>query len=158
MGKTSPSHVWKEPIKAIGNGWIKLVAKITDPGGGGLLATSGLELAAAASELTLYTTAQPDWVHDISLAEDAVNLDVYALIKKKGAEILHNQKLAGAYSIGDPVYKTAAGTWTIAAGNVATSLLHELGIVCGPADRVTATVVSNMDTVFTTTEPVDICV
>ena len=158
MGKTAPSDVWTTPIKAIGNGWIKLIAKITDPGGGGLLATSGLELAAAASEFALYTTAQPDWEHGISLAEDAVNTDVYALVKKKGAEILHNQVLVGAYSIGDPVYKTAAGTWTIAAGNVATSLLHECGIVCGPADRITSTVLKDMDDAFTTTEPVDICV
>ena len=93
-----------------------------------------------------------------ALAEDVADDDVYCLIKKKGAEILHNQKLAGAYQIGTAVYKSAAGTWTVADKDTAASLLSDLGIVCGPADRITSGAVKDIDDALSATEPVDICV
>ena len=129
---------------------------MVDQGGGGLLQGNGLELHDDGS-LTIFSTGQPDWNPGISLAEDMVNGDVFAIVKKKGAEILHNQKLAGAYSIGTCVYKTAAGTWTVADKDTAASLLSEVGIVCGPADRVTGGVLKGIDDAFAATEPVDIC-
>lgn len=155
MAKTAQSDVWHKPIKAIGNGWIKLICFIVDQSGA-LLQGNGLELHDDGS-LTIFGTASPDWIPGISVAEDFADGDVYGLVKKKGAEILHNQKLAGAYSIGTCVYKTAAGTWTVADKDTAASLLGEVGIVCGPADRVTGGVLKDIDDAFTATEPVDIC-
>lgn len=157
MAKTSPSDVWPKPIKEIGNGYILLVAAIVDVGAGGLLATSGLGLSTTAGNLTAFVSGDPDWP-SLSLEEDVVDDDRYCLIRKKGAKILHNQKLAGAYGIGHAVYKTAAGTWTEADHDTADSLLVEPGFVCGPADRITATVIEDMDDVLTATEGVDICI
>lgn len=156
-GKTAPSHVWKSPIKAIGNGWIKLIAKCVDIGVTTLWQGQGLEIHATVAQFGIFTSGQPDWQTGISVAEDIVDNDLYCLVKKKGAEILHNQKLAAAYGIGIPVYKTAAGTWTQAKGDVPAALLSEVGIICGPADRYEGAVLRDIDVAFTATEPVDIC-
>ncbi len=156
---TDQALCWSKPIKEIGNGYTKLIVKIADPSGV-ILQGNGMEIGAVADgEMTLFTTAQPDWQPGMSYAEDTVNGDIYIIAKKKGAEILHNQKLASTYSIGDPVYKTAAGTWTHVQGDggAAASLLSEVGIVCGPADRITSSVLKKITDAFTATEPVDIC-
>jgi len=157
MVKTAASDVWKEPIKAIGNGWIKLIAQIVDPGAGGILQGVGMGVSTTAGNLTIFVTADGDWNAGITIAEDVVNTERYALIKKVGAEILHNQKLAAAYQIGASVYKTAAGTWSHVDHAVGASLLTEVGIVLGPADRVTDSVLKNMDDAITATEPCCIC-
>lgn len=157
MAKTKQSDVWHKPIKYIGNGFIELIAACPDLGAGGLLAGHGLSLSTEAGEVAAFVTGDPDWLN-LTLAEDIVDDDRYCLVKKKGAKILHNQKLATALSIGDLVYKTAAGTWTIADHDTAASLLVEIGIICGPADRVTATVLKDMDDALTATEGVDICI
>jgi len=157
---TDQGLCWPTPIKAVGNGWIKLIVKIADPVGV-ILQGNGMEVGAVADgEMTLFTTAQPDWQPGMSYAEDTMTGDIFIIAKKKGAEILHNQKLASTYSIGDPVYKTAAGTWTHVQGDggAAASLLTEVGIVCGPEDRVTGGVLKGITDAFTATEPVDICV
>ena len=154
---TTQALCWPEPIKAIGNGWIKLIVKIADPVGV-ILQGNGMEIGAVApGEMTLFTTGQPDWQPGMSYAEDTMTGDLYIIAKKKGAEILHNQKLATGLSIGDPVYKSAAGTWTLVAVATAACLLTEVGIVCGPADRVTGAVLKGITDAFTATEPVDIC-
>jgi len=157
MAKTAASHVWKEPIKFIGNGYIKLIAQIVDPGAGGIKQGVGMGVSTTAGNLTIFVTADPDWNPGITIAEDVVNTERYCLIKKIGAEILHNQKLAGSYQIGAAVYKTAAGTWTHADHDAGASLLTEIGIVLGPADRVTDTVLKGIDDALTATEPVNIC-
>jgi hypothetical protein len=157
MAKTSPSDVWAKPIKEIGNGYIDLIAAIVDVGAGGLIAGIGLGLSTTAGNLTAFVSGDPDWLN-VTLEEDVVDDDRYCLIRKKGAKILHNQKLAGAYGIGHAVYKTAAGTWTEADHDTAASLLTETGFVCGPADRITATVLKDMDDALTATEGVDICI
>ena len=159
VAHTTQALCWHKPIKAIGNGFIKLIVKIADPAGV-IYQGNGMEIGAvAAGEMTLFTSAQPDWQPGMSYAEDTINGDLYIIAKKKGAEILHNQVLATGLSIGDPVYKTAAGTWTLVDGQapVAASLLSEVGIVCGPADRETAGVLKGINNAFSTTEPVDIC-
>ena len=157
MAKTAPSDVWVRPIKYIGNGYIELIAAVVDTAAG-ILAGVGMGISTTAGSLTIFVTADPDWIAGITIAEDVVDDDVYCLVKKKGAQILHNQKLAGAYGIGDLVYKSAAGTWTHADHGVADSLLGEIGIVCGPGDRITGGVLKDMDDALTATEPVDICV
>ena len=151
---TDQGLCWPKPIKEIGNGYIKLIVKITDPTG---VVYQGNGMEVATGEMVLFTTGQPDWQPGMSYAEDTMDADIYIIAKKKGAEILHNQKLASTYSIGDPVYKTAAGTWTLAAQATGGSLLTEVGIVCGPADRVTGGVLKSIVDAFTATEPVDIC-
>ena len=157
MAKTSPSDVWPKPIKEIGNGYIELVAAIVDLNAAAI-AGVGLAVSTTAGSLTIFVTADPDWIAGLTLAEDYVDDDVYCLVKKKGAKILHNQKLASTYGIGDIVYKTAAGVWDHADHGVAASLLVEIGIVCGPGDRITSTVIKTMNDAFTATEGVDICV
>ena len=157
MAKTTAGAVWFEPIKEIGNGWIKLIAQIVDPGAGGIKAGVGMGVSTTAGNLTIFVTADPDWNAGITIAEDVVNTERYALVKKIGAEILHNQKLAGNYQIGASVYKTAAGTWSHVDHAVPASLLTEIGIVVGPNDRVTATVLKGIDDALSTTEPVCIC-
>ena len=109
-------------------------------------------------ELVIFTTAQPDFNSCITVAEPIVDDDRYFLAKKKGAEILHNQKLAGAYVIGDCVYQTAAGTWTITDESTAASLLVDPAFVVGPCDRITSTAVKGIDDALSATEPVDILI
>ena len=153
--KTAASHVWPDPIKAIGNGWIKLVCRCVDLDNAWYQGYA-LELEDD-GQFIEYTTAQPDYNPNVVVAEDIADGDLYFLGKMKGPEILHNQKLATALQIGTAVYKTAAGTWTVADKDTAASLLGNVGIVCGPADRITATVLCNIDTAITATEPADIC-
>jgi len=157
MAKTAASDVWYEPIKEIGNGYIKCIAQCIDLGAGGLLAGNGMAVSTTAGNLTKFATGDPDWNAGVQAAEDIIDDDRYCLIKKIGAEILHNQKLAGGYQIGAAVYKTAAGTWSHVDHVVGASLLTEIGIVVGPADRVTATVLKAIDDALTATEPVNIC-
>lgn len=157
MVNTKASHVWKEPIKAIGNGWIKLIAQIVDPGAGLHKQGIGMGVSTTAGNLTKFVTADGDWNSGITIAEDCLQTDRYALIKKIGAEILHNQLLSGNYQIGAAVYKTAAGTWDHVDHAVGASLLTEIGIVCGPADRVTGAALKDIDDALSTTEPVCIC-
>ena len=157
MAKTDQDDVWNKPIKYIGNGFIELIAAIVDLGATAQ-AGVGLGISTTAGSLTIFVTADPDWIAGLSLAETVVDDDVFCLVKKKGAKILHNQKLSAAASIGSIVYHTAAGTWALADHGVAASLLVEIGIVCGPADRITATVIKNINDAFITTEPVDICI
>jgi len=156
MAKTAASDVWYEPIKEIGNGYIKLIAQVVDTNAG-ILAGVGMGVSTTAGNLTIFVTADPDWNAGVTIAEDVADDDRYCLIKKIGAEILHNQKLAGGYQIGAAVYKTAAGTWSHVDHVVGASLLTEIGIVVGPADRVTATVLKAIDDALTATEPVNIC-
>ena len=156
MAKTSATDVWKEPIKEIGNGYIKLIAQVVDTAAG-IKQGVAMGISTTAGNLTIFVTGDPDWNAMITCAEDVVDNDRYMLIKKIGAEILHNQKLAAAYQIGAAVYKTAAGTWTHVDHAVAACLLGEIGIVLGPADRVTDSVLKDMDDAITATEPCFIC-
>jgi len=157
MAKTTASLVWYEPIKEIGNGYIKCIAQCVDVGAGGLKQGVGLAPSTTAGNLTSFVSADPDWNAMITVAEDIVDNDRYCLVKKMGAEILHNQKLVGAYQIGAAVYKTAAGTWSHVDHAVGACLLTEIGIVVGPADRVTATVLKAIDDALSATEGVNIC-
>ncbi len=157
MVKTAASHVWKEPIKEIGNGYMKVIAQIVDPGAGGIRQGVGMGVSTTAGNLTVFVTVDPDWNAGITISEDVVNTERYCLIKKIGAEILHNQKLAGAYQIGAAVYKTAAGTWSHVDHAVPACLLTEIGIVIGPADRVTDSVLKGIDDALSASEPVNIC-
>ena len=156
MAKTSATDVWKEPIKEIGNGFIKVIAQVVDTAAG-ILQGVGMGVSTTAGNLTIFVTADGDWNANITIAEDVVDDDRYCLIKKIGAEILHNQKLAGAYQIGAQVYKTAAGTWSHVDHAVGASLLTEIGTVLGPADRVTDEVLKDMDDALSATEPCSIC-
>ncbi|KKL73407.1 hypothetical protein LCGC14_2075210 [marine sediment metagenome] len=157
MAKTDQDDVWSKPIKEIGNGYIELIAACVDFGAT-WQAGHGLALSTTAGSLTIFVTADPDWIAGLELAETVVDDDVFCLVRKKGAKILHNQKLSAAASIGSVVYKTTAGVWALADHGVAVSLLGAIGIVCGPADRITATVIKNINDAFSTTEPVDVCV
>ncbi|KKL96705.1 hypothetical protein LCGC14_1841780 [marine sediment metagenome] len=157
MAKTSASHVWFEPIKEIGNGYIKCIAQCIDLGAGGLKQGNGMAPSTTAGNLTKFVTADPDWNSGITVAEDIADDDRYCLIKKIGAEILHNQKLVGAYQIGAAVYKTGAGLWSHVDHGVPASLLTEIGIVVGPADRVTSEVLKGINDALSTSEPVNIC-
>lgn len=155
MAKTTPKLTWHKAIKAIGNGWVKFIAKTADIGATTYWVGQGMELGDD-GELVIFTTAQPDFLPQVTVAEPIVDDDRYFIAKKKGAEILHNQKLVGTYGIGDAVVQTAAGTWTLADKDTAAHLLMDLGFVIGPEDRVTATVIKDINDAFTTTEPVDI--
>ena len=126
-------------------------------GAGGLKQGQGLAPSTTAGNLTTFVTIDPDWNSMTTVAEDIADNDRYCLVKKVGAEILHNQKLAAGYQIGAAVYKTAAGTWSHVDHAVAACLLSEIGIVVGPADRVTATALKGIDDALSATEPVNIC-
>jgi len=157
MAKDKASKVWHKAIKCIGNGYIELVCQCTDQLGD-VFAGHGMGVSVTAGNLCVFVTADPDYNCNIIVAEDIVTGDRYFLGRKKGASILHNQKLGGAYQIGAAVYKSAAGTWTQAAHGVGQSLLMEVGIVVGPADRITSSAVKDIDVALTATEPVDICI
>lgn len=157
MAKTTASGVWHQGIKAIGNGWIKFIARTADIGATTYWVGQAMEIGND-GELLIFTTAQPDYNTGVTVAEPIVDNDRYFLAKKKGAEILHNQKLAGTYKIGDALYQTAAGTWTLTDESTAASLLCDPAFLVGPADRVTATVLKGIDDAFTATEPVDILI
>ena len=154
MAKTAASHVHSQGIKAEGNGWVKFVGKTADIGATTYWVGQAMELGDD-GEFLIYTTAQPDYSY-VTVAEPIVDDDRYALYKMLGGEVLHNQKLAGGYKVGDAVYQTAAGTWTYMDKDTAASIICAVGIVIGPADRITAAAVKDIDDAFSTTEPVDI--
>lgn len=157
MAKTSASDVFSKPIKRIGNGYIDLIMRCQDQGATRRAGTQ-MELHDDGT-FTIFTTTSPDApLSHVTVAEDIVDDDTYFLGRKLGAEILHNQKLAGAYQIGTAVYKTGDGTWTVADKDTAASLLGKIGIVCGPADRITSSDVKDIDDAVTATEPAEICV
>jgi len=157
MAKTAASDVWVKPIKTIGNGYIDLIMRCQDQQAARYAGTQ-MELHDDGT-FTIYATASPDApLAHVIVAEDIADDDTYFLGRLIGATILHNQKLAAAYQIGTAVYKTAAGTWTVADKDAATSLLGKIGIVCGPADRITSAAVKDIDDALSATEPVDICV
>lgn len=158
MAKTSPSDVWHKPIKEEGNGYIDLICACVDVGAGGLKAGVPMLPSTTGGNFTAFVTADPDAPSNLTVAEDIVDDDRYFLGRKRGAKILHNQKLAGAYGIGHGVYKTGAGTWTELDHDAAASLIVESGIVCGPADRITGGDVKDIDDALSATEGVDICV
>jgi hypothetical protein len=157
MAKTAASDVWHTAIKEIGNGWITFIARTADIGATTYWVGQAMEIGND-GELLIFTTAQPDYNTGVTVAEPIVDDDRYFLAKKKGAEILHNQKLAGAYVIGDCVYQTAAGTWTITDESTAASLLVDPAFVVGPVDRITGGVLKGIDDAFAATEPVDILI
>jgi len=154
MVKTAASDVWHNPIKEIGNGYITFVCLTVDQNEA-VYAGNGMEVGDDGA-FTQFTTDQPDWPTNIIVEEDIADGDTYFLARRVGAKILHNQKLAGAYQIGSGVYKTGAGTWTVADKDTAQSILMQPGIVIGPADRITSGVVKDIDDALSATEPVDI--
>jgi len=155
MAKTAASDVWKTTIKAEGNGWVDVVALMTD------IAESwfkgqALQMGDDGAWIK-YATGVADFIGGFCvLSEPKVDDDTYGLVRKFGAEVLHNQKLAGTYKCGDGVVQTAAGTWTLFDKDTAGHMLMRPGIVCGPEDRITGGVLKGIDDAFTATEPVDI--
>ena len=160
MVKTSPSHVWHKAIKVHNWGGFDFICKIVDQDEA-LYIGNILMPHTVAGDMTqaagMGTADQHDY--GVSVAEEVADGDTYCLAHKDGGRVLHNQKLAGAYSIGDAVYQSSTGTWTLAdSDTVAQSILMRVGFVVGPEDRVTSTAVKGIDDAFTATEPVDILV
>jgi len=160
MAVDTRKKVWYKPIKDINNGYIELVCNISDPVGD-LPVGHQMMLADVAGEMCK-ATAMGDGNHveyGFSVAEAVASGDVFALLRKVGAKILHNQKLVGAYSIGDAVIGIAGGgAWTQAKSATAQHKDYKIGIVCGPADRYEGAVLRGIEDAFTATEPVDICI
>ncbi|KKN10007.1 hypothetical protein LCGC14_1040900 [marine sediment metagenome] len=157
MAKTTQKLTWAKPIKEIGNGYIKFIAKVEDIGANVWYAGTGMMIGNNGAMIKFATT-QPDYPTGVTIAEEIVDNDLFFIAKKNGAEILHNQKLASAYDIGTAVYKTAAGIWTLTDESTAESLLHTTGFVIGPADRFTSGVLKGINDALTATEPVDILI
>lgn len=160
MAKTAASDVWHKIIKDRGLHGVDFVARCADLGAAAQVGT-GMMLHTVAGELTISAGAgtADQFDYEISVAEEIADDDRYFLAHKNGGKILHNQKLAGAYKLGDAVYESSTGTWTQAdSDGVAGSKLVRLGFVCGPVDRITATVVKGIDDALTATEPADILV
>ena len=158
MAKTAASHVWEKFFKYAGPGGFDFIARCPDIGATTHWVGQGYMLANVDGELCIAAgmgTAD-HFDYSISVAEKIVDDDRYFLAHRDGGKVLHNQKLAGTYKIGDALYQTAAGTWTYAKSATAASLLCRLGFLAGPTDRITSTVVKGIDDAFTTTEPVDI--
>lgn len=160
MAKTSPSDVWHKPIKQHGVSGTDFICHIADQGES-LYIGNVLMISTTAGVMTqaagMGTADQHDY--GITVAEEVADDDTYCLAHMNGGRILHNQKLASTYSIGDAVYQSSTGTWTQAdSDTVAQSILMKLGFVIGPADRITATVIKDIDDAFTATEPVDILI
>jgi len=156
MAKTAASDVWKEFFKYAGPGGFDFIARCSDIGAGAGFVGQGMMLANVDGELTVANgmgTAD-HFDYSISVAEEIADDDRYFLAHRDGGKVLHNQKLAGTYKIGDCLYQTATGTWTIVKS--ATDLLNRLAFLAGPTDRVTSTAVKGIDDAFTATEPVDI--
>ena len=158
MAKTAASHVWKEFFKYAGPGGFDFIARCDDIGANTWWVGQGMMLANVDGELVkaggMGTADHFDY--SISVAEPIVDNDRYFLAHRDGGKVLHNQKLAATYKIGDAVYQTAAGTWTYAKSSTAASLLCRLEFVAGPTDRITSTAVKGIDDAFTATEGVDI--
>ena len=155
MAKTAPSDVWSKPIKKIGNGFIDCIVFTVDD------ATTwwvgqGMQYGDDGAFIK-YATGVADFINGmLTLVEPKVDDDTYCLARKYGAEVLHNQKLAGAYGIGKGVYQTAAGTWTLLDKDTAAAMLMRPGIVGGPSDRITSSVLKGIDDAMSATEGVDI--
>lgn len=160
MVKTSPSDVWHKPIKQHGLNGTDFICHIVDQN----------EALYVGNKLMVHTTAgtmtqaagmgtADQHEYNISVAEEVADGDTYCLAHMPGGKILHNQKLAGTYSTGDCLYQSATGTWTQAdSDTVAQSILMSVGFLVGPADRITSTVIKDIDDAFTATEPVDILI
>lgn len=160
MAKDTQKKVWVTPIKYIGNGYIELICNISDPVGD-LPVGHQMMLADVAGEMCKATgMGTADHVeYGFSVAEAVVTGDLFALLRKVGAKILHNQKLVGAYSIGDAVINiTGSGAWTQAKSATANHKDYKIGIVCGPADRYEGAVLRDINDALTATEGVDICI
>ena len=157
-GKTTASAVWHTAIKYSGPGGFDFIARCTDPGAAKYIGY-GMMLADVDGELKLTTGPGTADIHDygLSVAEELANEDRYFLCHKDGGKILHNQKLASTYKIGDALYQSATGTWTYAKSSVVGKLFR-LGFLVGPVDRITGTVLKGIDDTFTATEPVDILI
>ena len=157
MAKTKASDVWHKPIKFIGNGFIEFIARCADQGASRFVGHA-MQMGDI-GEWIVYATAVADYQGGfLEVAEEIADDDRYFLAKRAGCKILHNQKLAGAYVIGDGVVQTSTGTWTLMDKDTAGHMLMKAGIVVGPADRVTATVIKDIDDALTATEPVDILI
>lgn len=159
MAKTAASDVWSEAIKNRGIDGVDFIARCSDQGAS-LYVGKGMMLANVDGELTVAAgmgTAD-HFDYSISVAEEIADDDRYFLAHRDGGRILHNQKLASTYKIGDALYQTATGTWTYAKSATGASLLCRLGFLVGPTDRITATVTKGIDDAFTATEPVDILI
>jgi hypothetical protein len=158
MVKTSPSDVWHKPIKQQGRNGTDFICHIADQnealyvGNVLMIGDDGVMTQAAGMGTADF--------HDygITVAEEVADGDTYCLAHMNGGKILHNQKLASTYSIGDAVYQSSTGTWTYADKDTAQSILMKLGFVIGPADRITSTVIKDIDDAFTATEPIDILI
>lgn len=161
MAKTAASDVHNKAIKSRGLDGIDFIARCSDLGAGGAMVAKGMMLANVDGELCIANgmgTAD-HFDYSISVAEEIADDDRYFLAHREGGgKILHNQKLASTYKIGDALYCTATGTWTYAKSATGASLLCRLGFLIGPTDRMTANVVKGIDDAFTATEPVDILV
>ena len=158
-GKTKASDVWHMGIKEMGIGGVLFIARCPDIGATTHRVGQGYMLADVDGELAIAAgmgTAD-HFDYSISVAEPIVDDDRYFLAYRPSGRILHNQKLASTYKIGDALQQSGTGTWTYAKSSVA-GLLTRLGFLVGPADRITATVVKGIDDAFTATEPVDILI
>ncbi len=157
MTITTPKGLFPKPIIDIGNGFIKFIARCVDLNQDAYIGEA-MEIGNN-GELIKFTTAQPDYNTGVTVAQFIPDDDRYFVAKKCGAEILHNQKAAASgYGIGDAVYQTAEGTWTITDESTAESLLRTPGFIVGPADRITAGVIKGINDTFTGTEPLDILI
>lgn len=158
MAKTAASGVWNQGIKYRGIDGILFIARVNDIGSNTWWVGQTMMLANVDGELVIASgMGVADHVdYSISVAEPIVDDDRYFLAYRMAGRILHNQKLASTYKIGDCLYQTAAGTWTIVKSS--TSLLERLAFLVGPADRITSTVVKKIDDAFTATEPADILI
>lgn len=147
--------VWPTIIKAVGNGWIDVVAKMTDVAANWFKG-QGLQMGDDGAWI-LYVTANADFIGGfVVLSEPKVDDDTYGLVRKFGAEILHNQVIASTYKCGDGVVQTAAGTWTLFDKDTAAHMLMRPGIIAGPEDRITSGVLKGINDAFTSTEGIDI--
>lgn len=161
MAKTAASQVWHKGIKYRDkSGGFDFIARISDIGVTTYYVGQGMMLSDNAGELELAAAPGTKEFHEygLSVAEKIIELDVYFLCHKDGGRILHNQKLAGNYEIGDALVQLATGTWTISDDDTAGHELRRLGFLVGPADRMTGDVVKGIDDAFTGAEPVDILI
>lgn len=157
MAKTTASAVWSKIIKTIGNGFMEFVARCADQNAS-LYIGQAMQMGDI-GEWIIYATGVADFIGGfVTVAEEVADDDRYFLASRAGCKILHNQKLAGAYVLADGVVQTSTGTWTLFDKDTAGHMLMKPGIVCGPVDRVTATVIKGIDDALTATEPVDILI
>ena len=161
MPKTKASHVWHKGIKYRDkNGGFDFIARVADIGATVYYKGQGMTISAGAGELVLSAGPGGKDFHEygLSVAEKIVELDLFFLCHKDGGRVKHNQKLAGAYKIGDALVQTATGTWTIADDDTVGHELYRLGFLVGPADRITGIDTKGIDDAFSATEPADILI